>query len=161
PTAVDDHLVEAGRRGDQPPAALHDHGSAASSDLERSEKMRELLERDVDADHTGATADVAIAHRGGQARLLIGEEDIHTGPEEIVGGEGTLVPGPRPRIVVVAGIVFPADLLAGGVVVNPSDAPRARRVGDDLRVDAACRAPAYQDIVPVLVGETEVGDLRN
>ena len=89
------------------------------------------------------------------------EKDIDAGPEQLVVCERADIPGSGTRVVGVCRILLASDFVARGIAMDPNDAARSGRVFDELDVDAAVAAAANQDEIAVLVGEVEIGDLRD
>src|SRR5258707_217763 len=138
------------RRGNELAGIVDDDCTTGSSDLQRTKKMRECIEGDVDAKQVEAPVWVAIFGGCCDPRNALAEKDIDAGPEQMVVCERALVPRACARIVGVRRILLPSDLVAGGVAMDPGDAARSGHVLDELDVDAIVAAAANQDEIAII-----------
>ena len=109
------HLFEHARqvwRRHQAPGLVDDHGPTTPSDLQASKEGAELLQVDVQAEHTTQLAVVRYdGQRHGYTRLLVGEKDVDVAPVQLPTADGTTIPGTHPRIVaIVFGVLYRHDL---------------------------------------------------
>src|SRR5204863_958210 len=118
--------------------------------LQRSEKMRERIEGDVDAEQVKAPIWVAILGGCRDSGNALAVKDVDAGPEQMVVCQRALVPGAGTRIVGVRRIPFPSGLVVGSVAIDPGDAARTGRVFDELDVDAAVAAATNHDKIAIL-----------
>src|SRR5258708_20254010 len=112
------------RRGNELAGIVDDDCTTGSSDLQRTKKMRECIEGDVDAKQVEAPVWVAIFGGCCDPRNALAEKDIDAGPEQMVVCQRALVPRACARIVGVRRTLLPSAPAPPTLSLAPATPPR-------------------------------------
>src|SRR5262249_44416679 len=134
------------RRRDQLAVVVDDDRPTGVADRQRGEEARQLVEGDVDAVDVLAAIGLLVGESDRDAGLPAGEEDVGRRPEQAGRRDRADVPGPFPRIEIVAWVAPAPELLALRIAQDPGHLAAAGAIDDFLELGPAGAAAPDQQV---------------